>query len=295
MLVADIKEAGFEYLILRGGYTGWGASRKKVKDPSFETFYAQAEKIGMPKGVYWYSCANNAETGRAEAEFLYENCLKDKKFEMPIYIDVENAQWQSKDRKGTTDAIIAFCEYLNEKKFYAGVYASLSWFNNIIDTARLDDYTKWVACWSSKKPAFKYKGFDMWQDSDKGYVGAQRIDTDQCFIDFETVIKSYGYNGLKKPKTKKKTVDELAHEVIEGKWGNGEERKTRLTEAGYDYDAVQKRVNELLSIVTYTVQAGDTLSAIAKKYKTTVAALVKKNDIKDKNLIYVGQVLKIRP
>ena len=43
-----------------------------------------------------------------------------------------------------------------------------------------------------------------------------------------------------------KTVDELAREVIRGLWGNGTERKNRLTEAGYDYRAVQRRVNELL-------------------------------------------------
>lgn len=43
-----------------------------------------------------------------------------------------------------------------------------------------------------------------------------------------------------------KTVDELAREVIRGLWGNGIERKNRLTEAGYDYRAVQRRVNELL-------------------------------------------------
>lgn len=44
----------------------------------------------------------------------------------------------------------------------------------------------------------------------------------------------------------KKSIDEVAMEVINGKWGNGEERKRRLTEAGYDYYAVQKRVNELI-------------------------------------------------
>ena len=43
-----------------------------------------------------------------------------------------------------------------------------------------------------------------------------------------------------------KTVDELAREVIRGLWGNGTERKNRLTEAGYNYRAVQRRVNELL-------------------------------------------------
>ena len=44
----------------------------------------------------------------------------------------------------------------------------------------------------------------------------------------------------------KKSVDEIAREVIQGKWGNGTDRKNRLTNAGYDYNAVQKRVNELM-------------------------------------------------
>lgn len=43
-----------------------------------------------------------------------------------------------------------------------------------------------------------------------------------------------------------KTVDEVAREVIQGKWGNGADRKNRLTKAGYDYNTVQQRVNELL-------------------------------------------------
>ena len=42
------------------------------------------------------------------------------------------------------------------------------------------------------------------------------------------------------------TIDDIAHEVIQGDWGNGEERKERLEAAGYDYNAVQQRVNELL-------------------------------------------------
>ena len=46
-------------------------------------------------------------------------------------------------------------------------------------------------------------------------------------------------------KKEKKSVDELAKEVWQGKWGNGEDRKQRLTAAGYDYAAVQRRVNEI--------------------------------------------------
>lgn len=58
--------------------------------------------------------------------------------------------------------------------------------------------------------------------------------------------------GTTPPKPEpQKTIDELAHEVLEGKWGNGEERKRRLTEAGYDYRAVQDRVNELVKEKKY--------------------------------------------
>ena len=52
-------------------------------------------------------------------------------------------------------------------------------------------------------------------------------------------------NGSSKP-SNKKSIDEIAKEVIRGDWGNGQDRKDRLTAAGYDYSAVQKRVNELL-------------------------------------------------
>ena len=44
----------------------------------------------------------------------------------------------------------------------------------------------------------------------------------------------------------KKSVDEIAKEVIQGKWGNGAERKRRLIRAGYNYNEIQKKVNEML-------------------------------------------------
>lgn len=43
-----------------------------------------------------------------------------------------------------------------------------------------------------------------------------------------------------------KIINAVAHEVIIGKWGNGQERINRLKAAGYDPDKVQKRVNEIL-------------------------------------------------
>jgi hypothetical protein len=66
-------------------------------------------------------------------------------------------------------------------------------------------------------------------------------------------IRGYGvpkYDAEKKTEKKtekKKTVAEIAKEVIDGKWGNGEDRKKKLVAAGYDYNAVQAEVNLLLT------------------------------------------------
>ena len=43
-----------------------------------------------------------------------------------------------------------------------------------------------------------------------------------------------------------KTIDQIAQEVVKGQWGSGDVRKKKLIAAGYDYETVQKRVNELL-------------------------------------------------
>lgn len=97
----------------------------------------------------------------------------------------------------------------------------------------------------------------------------------------------------------KKSVAEVAKEVKAGKWGDYPERKKQLEAAGYNYAEVQAAVNALMNgsgsaQATYTVKRGDTLSVIAKKYNTTVTALVKLNNIKNADIINVGQVLRIR-
>lgn len=91
-----------------------------------------------------------------------------------------------------------------------------------------------------------------------------------------------------------KTVDELAQEVIKGQWGNGQERKDKLTAAGYNADAVQDRVNELLDR-TYTVKRGDTLWDIAERElgdPNRFPEIMKLNGL-ESDIIYPGQVLKL--
>ena len=275
--LSDAKKSGYEFAIIRAGWTGYGASRSKNKDVCFEGFYKQAKELGFPVGAYWYSCANTRETGEAEAKFLYEYCLAGKKFEFPIYIDIEDVHWQTENPNGVTDAILGFCDFLAGKGFYAGVYSSTWWFDNYIDTSRIKALTKWVAQWSANKPQIDLTNFDIWQNSEVGRVSGYNgnVDTDYSYTDLTAYIKANGLNGF--TAEKKKTIDELAQEVIAGKWGAGEDRFNRLTAAGYDADKVQERVNEILLGKSYVTKSGETLEGIAKANNTTVAEIIKKN------------------
>ena len=82
-----------------------------------------------------------------------------------------------------------------------------------------------------------------------------------------------GYSDDSAPATPSKTVDEIAQEVIAGKWGNGSERKERLTAAGYDYAAVQAKVNELMGgsssgTASSAIAVGDTVRITCNTYST---------------------------
>lgn len=96
----------------------------------------------------------------------------------------------------------------------------------------------------------------------------------------------------------KYTTDELAQMVIAGHFGNGTARRAAL---GTLYEEVQRKVDEMLRTpkqdisaagsVIYTVQKGDYLLAIAKKYNTSVDKIVADNNIANKNIIHIGQRL----
>lgn len=86
------------------------------------------------------------------------------------------------------------------------------------------------------------------------------------------------------------SAETLAEEIKSGTYGNGETRKKVL---GGRYDEVQKIVNGQ-NEVWYEIKSGDTLSAIAAEKGTTVNAIVKLNGIKNLDLIYIGQKIRVR-
>lgn len=92
-------------------------------------------------------------------------------------------------------------------------------------------------------------------------------------------------------------IEQMARDVISGKYGNGQERKDRL---GNIYGQVQARVNEILlgkkvsQETIYIVKSGDTLSEIAQKFNTTYQKIAKDNNIANPNLIFPNQKLVIK-
>ena len=302
----DFKKAkaeGVKFVILRGAYA-------RSKDTKFESYYKTCKALNLPVGVYHYSMAKSVSEARTEANFLINNVLKGKQFEYPIYMDVEDKVQRALGKDLLTDIVIAFCDTLEKAGYYVGIYSSASFFKTYMHESKLKRFDKWIAQWTK---SCTYKGdYGMWQfggETNKirtNKVAGVTCDQDYALKDYPTIIKGLGVNGynkntnvkpITKPTTKpSKTVKELAQEVIDGKWGNGEDRKTKLTKAGYDYKSVQTKVNKLLKTkkeVIYTVKKGDTLTYIANKSGTSVDSLVKKNKIKNKNLIYVGQKIKI--
>lgn len=295
-----IKSAGIEFLILRAGFTGWGTGVNYNKDNCFEDFYNQAKQRDINVGAYWYSCANTKEKGIAEAKFMYENCLKGKQFEFPIYIDVEDTHHQVGNKRGVTDAIIGFCEYLENLGYYVGIYASdISGFQDKMYLNELNAYDKWVARYGSK-PQF-VKEYGMWQYSDDN-----NLDKDIAYKDYPSIIKNAGLNGFAKesnsaPQPTRKSNEEIATEVINGVWGNGEDRKNRLSAAGYNYDDIQAIVNNRLGVskpqnsaVYYTIKYGDNLTKIAKRFGTTVNTIARLNNIPDPDKIQAGKRIRVK-
>ena len=327
-----VKADGVEFAILKlGNIYDYDAN---YKDSKFETNYKNARAQGIKIGAYIYNYCNTVDTLKKGLEWAFEK-LSDKKLDMPIYLDMEDKDIQGETVETLTNICNEFANYVKNKGYKAGVYANVNWLKNELNPNEFDkDISVWAAQYYKE---CQYTGkYDIWQYTSSGKVDGvsgnvdmnyfygeleENISTDTKSIDelAQEVIDGkwrdgeerkkrleeagYDYNAVQDrvneilSKDKKKSVTEIAKEVINGEWGNGEDRKKKLEAEGYDYDTVQAKVNQLLGAnvtKTYTVKSGDTLSGIASKYKTTVAKLVKDNNIENANLIYVGQKIVIK-
>lgn len=307
---SKVKAAGISFAIIKAG----GSDDGFYTDSKWEANYKGAKANGIAVGAYYFvgpKCVN-AAAGKADAERFIQ-LLKGKQLEYPVFMD--NEAQPASEKAGITEATIAFCETMEAAGYYVGIYGSAySGFQDRMDDSKLIAYTHWVAQYASKCTYSSKYG--IWQYSSKGRVNgiSGNVDMDLSYVDYPSAIKGGGFNGYGKTASSskpaasttpaRKSTDEIAREVIAGNWGNGDDRKNRLTAAGYDYSAVQAKVNELLgakkssapAAVYYTVRSGDTLSGIAKKYSTSVSAIQKLNPtlIKNVNLILAGWKIRVK-
>ena len=216
-------------------------------DSKFEKNYKECIKNNIPVGVYVYNYCNSIETLKRGANWVLE-VLNKRALNLPVYLDMEDKTIVSEGKEALTNQCNEFAKILTNAGYKVGVYANLNWFENYLEAKEFNsNISVWVAQYYKE---CEYEGkYDIWQYSSSGKVDGISGNVDMNYLYNENIIKNTDNNG-----PEDKTIDELAQEVIDGKWGNGEDRRKRLEEAGYDYDKVQDKVNSILSIPKKSIE-----------------------------------------
>ena len=295
-----VKADGIQFCIFREGY-------RRAIDGQFIEYVKRAKTAGIPiLGVYHFIYVDGAT--------IAENanaCIANMKVagldptNTWIFADLEYDTWIKAGVKVTKALCTQYTkEFLDTLKAAGckklGIYSNLDYYKNYYDWSQLSEYRKnlWLADYTGG-PNVECA---IQQTGSTGKVSGINGNVDMNTLYEESMLSNdEDKSDGDAPVTGTKTVDEIAKEVINGLWSNGDERKQKLTAAGYDYSVVQNRVNEILgggtsssSAVYYTVKKGDTLSKIASKYGTTVSQIVKWNNISNPNLIYIGQKFRVK-
>lgn len=264
-----VASQNIKFAICRASY-GWEANQK---DNQFETNIKGFKDVGIHVGAYHYAYATTVSEAEKEAKYFL-SCIKGHKFDMPVYYDMEEAAISKTGRENCTKIALKFCEIVKKAGYLVGIYTNPNWLLNYLDYDKLfPKYELWLAQWSRKKDyncgLWQYGGSTNYIDSTTlaGITGA--VDKDYMYKDYPKYIKEHGLNGYSKQNTEQEKPKD-------------------------DTPPAQAPSTETVKTVTYTVKSGDTLSAIAAKYKTTVAKIAKDNNISNPDIIYPGQKLKIK-
>ena len=183
-----------DFVIIRVGYGVSG-----TLDEKFTRNADLCRKLGIPVGFYWYSYALDVEGAKKEAK-AFVNAIAPYKdiTKFGAWFDMEDADGYKKrngmpSNKTLREMCAAFCEYVEDSGFYAGVYASESWFKNQLNGSEIKPYDRWVAQWPTSggsqtglsTSASKRSDVHLWQFTSQGkfsgYSG--RLDTNYAYLD----------------------------------------------------------------------------------------------------------------
>lgn len=223
-----------QFVIIRVGYGHFHLDEK------FERNVNECKRLGIPFGVYHYSYALNEAEAEAEARGVLNAIAKYKNdIKVGVWFDMEDADGYKKKHgfkfSNSTIAPICykFCKMIEDAGYYSGIYTSSSWLDYV--KGLNDRFDKWVANWG------KNDGTQHTNTSKYGTLQqytSKPLDKNVMYAD----LSRYSRGNTTQPQPK--PIDQIADEVIAGQWGNGDDRKKRLTDAGYDYNAVQNIVNK---------------------------------------------------
>jgi len=186
-----VKQAGYKFVILRAGY-GNAILYPNQYDTMFESHYKNAKAVGLDVGVYWYSYAQSVDAVKQEAQACIK-AMKGKKFEYPIYFDIEEQSQFNKGKSFCDSLVTTFCTEIANAGYYPGLYCSTYWITNFISENVRTKYPTWIAEYNSK---CNYKNdFGMWQNGTVYLSGTGNVDHDYCYVDYPTIIKKAGKNG----------------------------------------------------------------------------------------------------
>lgn len=269
-------------------------------NPDCDRAVQQAIRLGKCWGTYHYV---NGSGAVAEADYYVDN-IKGYLGRGILCIDWEGGSNRAWGNYAYLDALVS--RVIERTGIKPLIYVQASAYTQTAAVAKRHDCGLWIAQYADMS-ATGYQD-QPWNEGAyscaiRQYSSAGRLtgwngnlDLDKFYGDAAAWRKYAGASGAAKPGDPfaGKSDNQLADEVIAGKYGDGDARKRAL---GNRYNAVQAIVNQKLGggrqSRTYTVRAGDTLSGIAARYGTTWQHLQQINGIKNANLIFAGQVLRI--
>ena len=215
-------------------------------------FASHCDKVlGRKKllGVYHYA---NGGDPQKEADYFLAYCKK--------YIGkaILVLDWEAKNNAlfGIKDLewCLQWCSYVQKK---TGIKPLIYIQKSAMDAVKKAGYGLWVA----QYPDYNETGYQEhpWNEGKynclirqytsvgklSGFSG--NLDLNKAYISAASWNKQAGkVKTTSASTTAKKSINTLAREVLAGRWGNGADRKARLTKAGYDYSKVQAAVNKLI-------------------------------------------------
>lgn len=217
------------FVILKAG--GSDAKNPYI-DNMFHSNYEEAHKY-YSVGAYYYAGDDLLRVGGKVLAARMLEIVKGKMFELPLFIDIEQPLFLNQQEKVTYE-VNEWVKWIHKNKYAAGVYASdVSGYYSSLDLKSLLPCVKWVARYGPKPSIVK--DYDLWQYTGQGKVKGIKtpVDINYCFTDIEGIYPL-------------DVARALIDEIFAGQWGNGAERKEKLEQAGYDYNAVQAIINEII-------------------------------------------------